>query len=43
MNDKVLYEIKLELENIGQSLYHLSKDIHTLVVKILKESKKNDE
>jgi len=43
MNDKVLYEIKLELENIGQSLYHLSKDINTLVKQILKESKKDDE
>ena len=41
-NEKVLYEIKLELENIGQSLYHLSKDINTLIKEILKENKKND-
>jgi len=43
MNDKTLYEIKAELQNIGQSLYHLSKDINTLVKQILKESKKDDE
>lgn len=43
MNDKTLYQIQLELQNIGESLYHLSKDIHILVTQILRESKKNDE
>jgi len=41
-NNRTLLEIKAELQNIGQSLYHISKDIHTLLVKILKENEKND-
>lgn len=41
-NEKILYEIKAELDRIGQSLWLISKDIHNLVVQILKKSKKDD-
>ena len=43
MDNKALYQIKMVLENIDQSLYTLAKDINILTKKILKESKEDDE